>query len=215
MESKLILIFISSILLLSCQGLTTSNPSLILYDDGWIGAGVAYGPYRDGQSPWGVSPSVDELREDLHIISQTWRWMRLYGSRGVTKDILDIIKKDKLDIKVMLGAWIAKEEGILDAEESNKQEIKEAILLANSYPDIVNSINIGNETMVFWSDHKVNIETMKKYIQYASDRVSVPVSTADDFNFWNKEESKIIADVSDFIVLPPNPTLNSRRPFEN
>ena len=171
----------------------------------WIGAGVAYGPFRDGQSPWGERPSRLELREDLHIISKHWRWIRVYGSRGVTSDILEIIREDNLKIKVMLGAWIAKESESQEVVVENRNEIDEAIRLANRFPDIINSINVGNETMVFWSDHLVDIQTMKRYISYVSERVNVPVSTADDFNFWNKQESKIIAEASDFIVLHIHP----------
>tara|TARA_Y100001970_G_scaffold88177_1_gene111362 strand:+ start:13625 stop:14632 length:1008 start_codon:yes stop_codon:yes gene_type:complete len=191
------------ILLSSC---TSNNETLNLNsNDTWIGAGIAYGPFRDGQEPGGNFPTINQLSEDLHIISKRWKWIRLYGSRGFTSDILDIIKKDKLDIKVMLGAWIAKEENSAEAKANNKQEIDEAIKLANDFPNIINSINIGNETMVFWSDHKVDINQMKEYIKYTADRVNVPVTTSDDFNFWNKEESMEIAEVCDFIVVHIHP----------
>jgi len=197
---NLILLFI---LFSSC---TSNEKSLNLFsNEDWIGAGAAYGPFRDGQRPGGSSPTINQLSEDLHIISKKWKWIRLYGSRGFTSDILEIIKKDQLDIKVMLGAWIAKEENDVEAKINNKEEIDEAIRLANEFPDIVNSINIGNETMVFWSDHKVSINQMKEYIKYTADKVSVPVTTSDDFNFWNKEESKEIAEVCDFIVVHIHP----------
>ena len=182
------------------------SKDLLLYEgSNWIGAGAAYGPFRDGQSPSGDAPTESQLREDLHIISKHWNWIRVYGSRGVTKNILKIIRKDNLKIKVMLGAWIAKESESSIMEDENKKEIDEAISLANKYPDIVNSINIGNETMVFWSDHIVDIEKMKYYIEYTAKQVNVPVATADDFNFWNKKESISIADASDFIVLHIHP----------
>ena len=197
---------ILSIVLCLSLGFGSDKKNLLLYHGGdWIGAGAAYGPFRDGQYPGGINPSRSELREDLHIISTHWNWIRVYGSRGITSDILEIIREDNLDIKIMLGAWIAKEEGFPDIVISNKEEIDKAIKLANKFPDIVNSINIGNETMVFWSDHIVDIETMKKYIVYTSDKVNVPVSTADDFNFWNKKESQTIAEVSDFIILHIHP----------
>ena len=203
--NRFILLFLFSLFFFT-TGLGHSNKSLLL-DKGeyWIGAGAAYGPFRDGQYPGGPNPSISNLREDLNIISKHWGWIRVYGSRGIALDILQIIREDNLDIKVMLGAWIAKEDGDPDASITNKEEIDEAIKLANKFPDVVNSINIGNETMVFWSDHIVDIRTMKKYIEYTSNRVNIPVSTADDFNFWNREESKAIAEVSDFIVLHIHP----------
>jgi len=167
--------------------------------------GIAYGPFRDGQAPWDGSPTKSQLREDLHIISEHWKWIRLYGSRGISFDILDIIREDSLGIKVMLGAWISKEDGSIEASSANKEEISMAIELANKFPDIVNSINIGNETMVYWSDHKVDIGIMANYINYTRKRVRVPVTTADDLGFWNKESSKTIADQCDFIVVHIHP----------
>ena len=199
-----IITFILSISLAS--DLSSKNRKLVLsYNDEWIGMGAAYGPFRDGQAPWEGAPSIEELREDLHIISKSWKWIRLYGSRGISSDILDIIRNDSLEIKVMLGAWIAKEDGTIEASNDNKDEISNTIKLANEYPDVVNSINIGNETMVYWSDHKVDIDIMANYLNYTRKRVRVPVTTADDLGFWNKEESKKIAEQCDFIVVHIHP----------
>ena len=92
----------------------------------------------------------------------------------------------------MLGAWIAKVDGTIEASNDNKDEISSTIKLANEYPDVVNSINIGNETMVYWSDHKVDLDIMANYLNYTRKRVRVPVTTAHDLGFWNKEESKKI-----------------------
>ena len=206
MKMNRIIFFFISLIIFSNPVIGNTKKNLLL-DSGisWIGAGVAYGPFRDNQFPGGPNPSVSELREDLHIISDNWKWIRVYGSRGITSDILQIIREDNLNIKVMLGAWIAKEDGLPIAKKNNKEEVDRAIELANKFPDVVNSINIGNETMVFWSDHIVDIKTMKQYIEYTSKKVNVPVSTADDFNFWNKDESKQIAEISDFIVLHIHP----------
>jgi len=182
-----------------------SRPLNLDSDGEWIGMGVAYGPFRDGQSPWEGSPSREELKEDLQIISKHWKWIRVYGARGITSDILEIIRQDSLEIKVMLGAWISKEDGSLEAATDNKKEIEMAIKLANKFPDVVNSINIGNETMIYWSDHKVDISIMASYINYTRKKVKVPVTTADDLGFWNKESSKTISNQCDFIVVHIHP----------
>ena len=69
------------------------NRKLILFDHNhWIGDGIPYGPFRDDQYPGGPAPSINELRQDLNIISNHWNWIRVYGSRGITRNILDIIK---------------------------------------------------------------------------------------------------------------------------
>ena len=141
--------------------------NLKLFNNGdWIGDGIAYGPFRDGQEPGGANPSIDELREDLHIINKYWDWIRIYGSRGISEDIINIIIEDKLNLKVMLGAWIGKVDSD-DGIKNNIEELNKAVYLGNEYPSVINSINIGNETLVFWSDHRVPVDTLSSYLKYA------------------------------------------------
>lgn len=177
-------------------------------DGKWVGQGVSYGPFREGQSPGGVSPTREELTEDLSLLAQHWNLMRMYGSRGVAKDVLEIIHEKKLPLRVMIGAWITSESeserlsvrAADAAKHANQEEVKEAIRLANAYPDEVIAVNVGNETQVYWSDHVTQPEVLIQYIREVRTATSVPVTTADDFNFWNKPESELVAKEVDFIV---------------
>ncbi len=197
--------YLAYILVISSCGMKYDSNNLKLFNNGdWIGDGIAYGPFRDGQEPGGVNPSIDELREDLHIINKYWDWIRIYGSRGISEDIINIIIEDKLNLKVMLGAWIGKVDSD-DGIKNNIEELNKAIYLGNEYPSVINSINIGNETLVFWSDHRVPVDTLSSYLKYVKNNVSLPITTADDFNAWNREENKKIADLVDFIVLHVHP----------
>ena len=63
------------------------------------------------------------------------------------------------------------------------------------------AISVGNETQVYWSDHITKPEVLIRYIREVRNAVSQPVTTADDFNFWNKPESKAVAAEVDLIVL--------------
>ena len=63
------------------------------------------------------------------------------------------------EMYVMLGAWIdcknawTAEPPIHNQEsERNAVEIKEAVRLAKTYPDIVKVIAVGNEAMVKWAE---------------------------------------------------------------
>jgi exo-beta-1,3-glucanase (GH17 family) len=179
----------------------------------WIGQGISYGPYRAGQSPGGRLPTRAQLAEDLNLIAQHWNLIRLYGSSEVAADVLDIIHAKKLPLRVMLGAWItaarsSETEGpdaSNDAILSNRKEVVEAIRLANAYPDEVIAVSVGNETQVFWSDHRTRAEILIRAIRAVRAATNVPVTTADDFNFWNKPESKLIARELDFIVTHIHP----------
>ena len=62
--------------IINCGPSLDNNKLELQHNENWIGNGVAYGPFRDGQYPGGPSPSKKELREDLHIINKSWDWIR-------------------------------------------------------------------------------------------------------------------------------------------
>ena len=187
----------------------------------WIGNAIAYGPYRDGQSPGGVQPSRDQIAEDLQLMAHHWNLIRLYGALGPAETVLSVIREERLPVRVMLGAWIGTEdrrdstgaviETLSGARESNRREVDSAVRLANEYRDIVVAISAGNETQVNWSDHRIPAEMLIRFIQDIRSRTRVPVTTADDYNFWNKPESHVVADEIDFIVMHAHPLWNGKQ----
>jgi exo-beta-1,3-glucanase (GH17 family) len=62
-----------------------------------------------GQHPGGIYPSYDQIKEDLLILHPHWRYLRLYDCDQHGETVLEVIRKEKLDFKVMLGAYIAAE----------------------------------------------------------------------------------------------------------
>ena len=176
---------------------STQNPSY---------SAICYGPHRDGQIPGGVGPSAAELREDLRLMQGHWRQLRIYGSNGFTETLLTILREDHLDMQVMLGVWIAP-----DDRAANRAEIETAVRLANTYPELIDCVCVGNETQVFWAAHRSPPEVLVAALREVRARVAQPVTTADDFNFWNKPESLPIAAEVDFITLHAHPLWNGRQ----
>ncbi len=171
--------------------------------DKWIGNAISYGCYRLGQEPHVKGPSEAEILEDLIILKDHWNLIRVYGSdNGLNSDmILKVIHDNNLPIRVMLGVWLTNETLHPETRAGNQKEVLKGIELANQYPDEVIAVSVGNETQVWWSGHRMNPDTLIKYIRQVRQSVSVPVTTADDYNFWNKPESQTIAAEIDFIVL--------------
>ncbi len=177
----------------------------------WIGTGVAYGPYRDGQRPGAVDlPTEKQIKADLELIVGHWKLLRLYGCVENAEFVLRTIRNGKLPMRVMLGAWIAREE-IFDKHGQfvrndevgigdNGREIRAAIRLAKEFPDIVIAINVGSESQVDWSNHHIDPERLIQHIRRVRAETAVPVTTADDFTYWNKPASKPVAEEVDFIV---------------
>ena len=159
-------------------------------------AGISYGPFRKGQRPGGPDPTDAQILEDLQIVAKDWGMIRVYSSRGPTEAILRTIRDESLPIVVMVGAWIAP-----DDEEANAAEVAEAIRLANTYREQVVAVSVGNETQVFWSGHRCPPELVLGHLKEVRAAITQPVTTADDYNFWNKPESKDFIGEVDFLLL--------------
>ncbi|MCF7910956.1 MAG: glycosyl hydrolase family 17 [Candidatus Cloacimonetes bacterium] len=172
---------------------------------------ISYGCYRRGQAPGRQGPSKEDIRQDLEIISQYWELIRVYNADVDTERILEVIAENKLPLKMMLGVWLENEDNDPAKKEMNITNTLYSIKLAQRYPDIIKAVNVGNETQVFWSGHKVVTKDLIKYIRAVRKNTQLPVTTADDYNFWNKQESKAVALEIDFIVTHIYPLWNGKK----
>lgn len=176
----------------------------------WIGKAISYGCYRKGQAPGVKGPSESEILEDLEIILDHWQLIRVYGSDEDSERILKVIRKNNLPIKVMLGVWLENETKIPQRKSENIKQVLKAIKLGNEYSDIILAINVGNETQVFWSAHKMDIDDLIRYLRIVRNNTTVPITIADDYNFWNKPVSKSVSVEVDFIVVHIYPLWNGK-----
>ncbi|MBT1449357.1 glycosyl hydrolase family 17 [Glaciecola sp. XM2] len=185
-----------------------------MINDKWIGLGIAYGSYRDGESPdkKSVSSEADILEDMLLLTSGTgisWHLIRMYAADSASEAVLKTIRKHNLPVRVMQGAWLSSTQ----TDEENERQISEVIRFANEYEDIIVSVNLGNEIFVDWSAHKLQVDEIPKYIEWVKKvqaQTNVPVTLADDYNFWNKPWSQEVAQALDFIVLHAYAMWNSQ-----
>lgn len=183
---------------------------------------VAYSGFRSGQHPdrgnGAVNPSDAEILEDLQIISKDslFNMIRLYDSGENSQSVLRIIKENKLNLKVMLGIWLKAElsahetcgwltepiaQEVLDKNSiANQKEIDTGILLANEYPEIIIAVNVGNEALVEWNDHKVDTDSIISYVQKVQKEIKQPVTVADNYEWWAAHGQKL-AKVCDFVSI--------------
>src|SRR5262245_11007053 len=101
-------------------------------------ASVSYSPYTRWQHPdRGDRPTVEQIRNDLRLLSSYARSIRTYSSTGGHELIPGIAAE--FGLKVTIGIW-------LDHDKArNEREIVSAIALARRYSN-VNAIVVGNET---------------------------------------------------------------------
>lgn len=183
---------------------------------------LCYSGFRTGQHPdrgtGAINPTKAQILEDLTLMSEhlDTKLIRLYDCGENTQDVLQVIKVNNLDMKVLLGIWLKAElsahetcawltepipESTLQYNKSvNLKEIETGISLANQYRDIVVAVNVGNEALVEWNDHKVDIDTMIAYVKNVQRQISQPVTVADNYLWW-AEKGAALAETVDFVAI--------------
>lgn len=184
-----------------------------------FGNAICYSGYRDGQSPRdGTYPSYEQVVEDLKILDQQWQYLRIYDCSQHAVLVLDAIRNEGLDLKVMLGADVAAEmqspecpwldehpEPVLQANrKANDRQIDRLIVLATEYPEVVFSVSVGNEATVEWSDHQVPVDRLIGFVRRIKQTVSQPVTFCENYVPWIGKLEPLAAEL-DFISLHTYP----------
>jgi len=185
---------------------------------------ICYSGYRDGQSPQTQTyPTRDQIHEDLLILQGHWRYLRLYDCSPHAQLVLDIIRSEGLDFKVMLGLDMAAEmsnphcpwgadfsDDVLYANrESNAMEVKRLTQLAAEYADIVFSVSVGNEASVEWTDHMVPVECLIGYVHDVRKAIDQPITFCENYVPWTYKLAPL-ADELDFIAIHTYPAWEYR-----
>lgn len=179
---------------------------------------ICYSGFREGQQPGGKVPSYEEVKEDLLILQKHWKYLRLYDCDEHAETVLKVIKNEKLDFKIMLGAYIVaemnnfgcpwggvySEEKLKENKKYNKRRIAKLIKLANQYPDIIFSVSAGNEACVEWTDHYVPEKSVINYVKMIKSKCSQPVTFCENYVPWITNLKKLAAEV-DFISIHTYP----------
>jgi exo-beta-1,3-glucanase (GH17 family) len=186
--------------LAAASGATSHEADLAVQQ--WNGNAIAYSGYRLGQSPNAKNyPTQAQILDDLTILNKNWKLIRLYGADQHSQDVLEVIQRNKLGIKVMLGIWLDSNAG---HEGENAEQIANGIRLANKFDSIVLAVSVGNEILVSWSDHKLTEGKTIEYVEQVKKAVRCPVTVADDFLYWRQQQAKL-ADHVDFITMHTYP----------
>ncbi len=166
---------------------------------------IAFGGYR--QTSRDVVPTVDQLKEDLRILSAMGvRVLRTYNTQQYAHaaNLLEAIRQLRKEqpgfhMYVMLGAWIECEGAWTnnvnhesENVENNTAEIEAAVALARKYRESVKIIAVGNEAMVHWATSYFvrpgvilkwvnHLQTLKASGQLPAD---LWVTSSDNFASW-------------------------------
>lgn len=152
---------------------------------------VSYAPYRlPGQTP--LNPSIliprEQIAADLAALAPLTRCVRIYAVNQGLEQVPAAARE--LGLQVLLGAWVGYDPAL------NRKELETAIELANRYPDVVRGLIVGNEVMLRREQSEA---ALKALLDEARNRVKVPVTYADVWEFWLRHPS--LAESVDFLTI--------------
>lgn len=191
-----------------------------------VSRAVCYSGFRAGQHPdrgdGAKNPTYEQILEDLQILARdsNFQLIRIYDSGENSKSVLRAISENELGIKVMLGIWLKAElsnhetcawlnepipEETLNANKVwNQEEIERGIALANQYSQIIVAVNVGNEALVDWNDHKVATQDVIRYVKQVKQQIQQPVTVAENYKWW-ADHGQELAEVCDFVAVHTYP----------
>lgn len=193
------------------------------------GRAICYSGFREGQQPGGTYPDYNEIREDLLILHGRWRYLRLFDCDQHAETVLDVISREKLDFRLMLGAYIGAEmnnfncpwnSGVYSEDQleincvNNQNRINKLIELATKFPEIIFSVSVGNEACVEWTDHFVPESKVIDYAKQVKAKITQPVTFCENYVPWLVKLQKL-AEVLDFFSIHTYPVWEYRHISES
>ncbi|MFV3305687.1 glycosyl hydrolase family 17 protein [Pseudomonas sp. NY15181] len=150
---------------------------------------VSYSPFAKDQSPFD-KPFVlrpEQMDADLALLATRFDCVRTYSMTGL-EGIPALARKHGL--KLMLGAWVNANPVDTDSE------VAALIKAANQYPDVVQAVIVGNETLL---RKEVTARYLAGLIRHVKSQVHQPVTYADVWEFWHRHPE--IAPAVDFVTI--------------
>jgi glucan 1,3-beta-glucosidase len=151
---------------------------------------VSYTPFRGDQSPFGPDVPVDprQIEQDFAQLKAVTGCVRTYSIDHGLDRIPDIARR--YGLKVMLGLWLSNQ------PDMNRRQIQGAVKLANAFPDVVQSVVVGNEVLL---RGEMSAAMLAETIGEVKRQVHVPVTYADVWEFWLRYRE--VAPAVDFITV--------------
>lgn len=180
---------------------------------------ICYSGFRAGQKPGGKYPSYEEIKADLVLLQNNFKYLRIYDVDLHAETLLKVIRNEKFDFKIMLGAYIEAEMNnkncpwempflsnkiLEENRQKNESKIQKLIYLANQYPNIISFLSVGNEACVSWTDHLVSVESVINYTKLVKENAQQPVTFCENYLPWLNELEPLV-EIVDFISIHSYP----------
>ena len=151
---------------------------------------ISYAPFRGNQNPFGPDVPIDprQIDQDLGQLSAITDCVRTYSTDHGLDQIPEIAKRHGL--KVMLGLWLSNQ------PELNRKQIETAVELAKRFPDVIQSVIVGNEVLL---RGEMSAPALADTVRSVKTQIPVPVTYADVWEFWLRYRE--VAAAVDFVTV--------------
>lgn len=135
---------------------------------------LSFAPFRDGFSPIEHKfPLPEHIDQDLGLLADKTHNIRTYSTLGGMEPTHDFARKYGVDM--IQGGWLGND------EEGNKKEIEALIKSANTHPDVVKRVIVGNEVLL---RNDLNVDRLIGHIREVKQAIKQPVSYADVWSIY-------------------------------
>jgi exo-beta-1,3-glucanase (GH17 family) len=167
---------------------------------------ISYGGYREKSRNKEDQPTIDQLKDDMKILSAMGiKVLRTYNVQfthafNLLIAIQQLKEEDKdFEMYVMLGIWIdcknawtGEDPDHTEESEHNEGEVARAAALANQFPEIVKVLAVGNEAMIRWAtSYFVQPWVILKWVNHLQGLkkegklpAELWITSSDDFASW-------------------------------
>jgi glucan 1,3-beta-glucosidase len=151
---------------------------------------ISYAPFRAGQDPFGPDIPIDprQIDDDLAQLKQITNCVRTYSVDHGLDQIPEIARK--YGLKVMQGLWLS------SLPDLSRKQVEVTIALANRYPDVIQSVVVGNEVLL---RGEMSAPALAQTIRQVKAQVPMPVTYADVWEFWLRNRD--LAAAVDFVTI--------------
>lgn len=181
---------------------------------------ICYSGYRNGQHPnLQIYPSKTQIKEDLQIIvKHGFSYIRMYDAVLYAEMVCQVITENNFPLKLMLGpglksevnnpncAWnktIYSEAELKDRAAQNDKRIDDLVRIANSYPDVVFAVSVGNENTPTWGENTVSEERLIEFAKKLKKETGKIVTFNEGAREWKKLQK--LAEFMDVICIHSYP----------
>lgn len=151
---------------------------------------VSYSPFRGRQSPWIPEFVVhpEQIKQDLAELAKISQCVRTYSVDNGLDKVPELASE--VGLTVILGVWLGRD------QQKNALLIDMAVSLVKEHPGTITALVVGNEVLL---RGEMLPSELRQLIRSAKQRVNVPVTYAEVWEFWLRYP-EVAADV-DFVTI--------------